>query len=167
LRRHHPQARLLIVGEVKFDNSATRLDNRGYLAELHELVRELGLGDAVDFIGERNDIPQIMTRADVVLVPSTEEPFGRTVAEAMAVGSPVVATTVGGPAEVIEDGSTGLLAPPGEPGAWSQAIGSILDDPEWALEMGRRAADIVRRRFSTERHAATMMEVYAHARSQG
>jgi len=55
---------------------------------------------------------------------------GRTVAEAMAVGTPVVATNVGGPAELIEDGVTGLLAPPGEPTAWSNAIRRIVEDPQ-------------------------------------
>jgi len=163
LRRHHPHARLLIVGEVKFADANTRLDNRGYLAELHRLVRELGLGEAVEFAGEREDIPQIMARADVVLVPSVEEPFGRSVAEAMAVGTPVIATTVGGPAELIEDGVTGLLAPPGEPAAWSEAIGRILDNPEWALQMGRGASDVAQRRFAVERHVASMMEVYETA----
>jgi L-malate glycosyltransferase len=163
VRCHHPQARLLIVGEVKFAEAATRLDNRGYLAGLHRLVHELGLGEAVEFAGERDDIPQIMSAADAVLLPSVEEPFGRTVAEAMAVGAPVVATTVGGPAELIDDGITGLLVPPGEPGAWSEAIRRLLDDPEWALQVGRRASDVARQRFATERHVAAMMEVYAQA----
>jgi glycosyltransferase involved in cell wall biosynthesis len=160
VRDHHPNAHLSIVGEVKFAEAATRLDNRGYLAELHQLVLDLGLEDAVDFVGERNDIPQIMAGANVVLVPSIEEPFGRTVAEAMAVGTPVVATTVGGPAEVIEDGRTGLLVPPGEPAAWSEAIRSILEHPEEAREMGRCAGEVAHRRFAVERHVAAMMEAY-------
>jgi L-malate glycosyltransferase len=163
VRRSHPQVRLLIVGEIKFAEAATRLDNRGYLAGLHRLARELRLEEAVEFAGERDDIPQIMASADAVLVPSVEEPFGRTVAEAMAVGTPVVATTVGGPAELIDDGITGLLAPPGEPAAWSEAIRRILDDPEWARELGRRAGEVAQRRFATERHVAAMMEVYAQA----
>jgi glycosyltransferase involved in cell wall biosynthesis len=160
VRSHYPKARLQVVGDVKFDSAGTRFDNRGYLAELHRLVSELGLGNAVDFVGERNDIPQIMARADVVLAPSIEEPFGRTVAEAMAVGTPVIATTVGGPAELIEDGTTGLLAPPGEPPAWSSAILRILDHPIKAREMGRNAVVVAHRRFATDRHVATMMEVY-------
>jgi L-malate glycosyltransferase len=160
LRTDHPRARLLIVGEVKFADAATRLDNRGYLAGLHELARELGLAEAVEFVGEREDVPEIMARADAVLVPSIEEPFGRTVAEAMAVGSPVVATNVGGPAEVIDNGTTGLLVPPGEPGAWSQAIQSILENPHMASEMGRRASEVAHRRFAVSHHVASMLDVY-------
>jgi glycosyltransferase involved in cell wall biosynthesis len=161
VRRHHPHARLLIVGEVKFAEAATRLDNRGYLAGLHRLVEKLGLGEAVEFAGEREDVPEIMASADAVLVPSVEEPFGRTVAEAMAVGTPVVATTVGGPAELIDDGITGLLVPPGEPGAWSEAICRLLNDSEWARQLDRRASEVARWRFATERHVAAMIEVYA------
>ena len=112
----------MIVGEVKFGGAATRLDNDGYLAELHRLIDELGLGDAVEFAGEREDVPELMAEADVLLAPSTEEPFGRTVVEAMAVETPVVATSVGGPSEVIDDGVTGLLVAPENPIAWSQAI---------------------------------------------
>lgn len=160
LRNHHPNARLMIVGEVKFVGANTRLDNRGYLAELHRLVEGLGLADAVEFVGEREDVPEIMAHADVILVPSIEEPFGRTVAEAMAVGTPVVATTVGGPAEVIEDGTTGLLAPPGDPLAWSEAIRRILEHPDWSREMARRGGEVARRRFATQRHAAAMMKLY-------
>jgi glycosyltransferase involved in cell wall biosynthesis len=164
LRADHPHARLLIVGEVKFAAANTRLDNRAYLAELHRLARELSLQDAVEFLGERHDVPEIMARADAILVPSIEEPFGRTVAEAMAVGTPVVATSVGGPAELIEDGVTGLLAPPREPAAWSHAIRRIVDDPQWAREMGRRAGETARERFAVERHVAAMMEVYESVR---
>jgi glycosyltransferase involved in cell wall biosynthesis len=167
LRRDHPDVRLTIVGEVKFAGSTTRLDNRAYLAELRLLVAQLGLTDAVDFVGERDDIPELMAGATAVLVPSLEEPFGRTVAEAMAIGTPVVATTVGGPAEVIEDGSTGLLAPPGEPDAWSEAISRILRDPQWAQAMAARASEVARRRFAPERHAAAMIEVFELAQAGG
>jgi glycosyltransferase involved in cell wall biosynthesis len=167
LRADHPHARLQVIGEVKFAGAATRLDNRGYLADLQRLVRELGLEDAVEFLGERDDVPKIMGRADAILVPSTEEPFGRTVAEAMAVGTPVVATSVGGPAELIDDGVTGLLAPPGEPIAWTSAIRRIVEDPEWAREMGRRASEVARERFAVERHVVAMMEVYESVGAAG
>lgn len=167
LRTDYPHARLLIVGGVKFASNNTRLDNRGYLADLHELVGKLGLEDAVDFLGERDDVPEIMARVDAVLVPSIEEPFGRTVAEAMAIGTPAIATSVGGPAELINDGATGLLAPPGEPAAWSGAIRRIVEHPEWASEMGRRASEVARERFATERHVAAMMEVYESVEPAG
>lgn len=165
LRRRHQNARLLIVGEIKFAGAATRLDNRGYRAELHKLVSDLRLVGAVEFVGEREDVPDIMANADVILVPSIEEPFGRTVAEAMAVETPVVATTIGGPAELIDNGTTGLLVPPADPVAWSEAITSILEKPGWAREMARRGGDIARQRFAPERHAAAMLEIYRLAQT--
>ncbi len=163
LRDRHPGARLQIVGDIKFSGAGTRLDNHGYLAELRGLIEKFGLGEAVDFTGERDDVPELMARADVLLAPSTEEPFGRTVVEAMAVETPVVATSIGGPAEVIDDGLTGLLVEPGDPGAWCKAIETILDRPDWAREMSRRGAEVVHRRFATERHVAAMIEVYESA----
>lgn len=163
LRLSRPNARLQIVGDVKFSGAGTRLDNRSYLMELRRLVERLGLVDAVEFTGERDDVPQVMAQADILLVPSTEEPFGRTVVEAMAVETPVIATNIGGPAEVIDDGLTGLLVPPGDAAAWSEAIGRILGHPEWAREMSHRAIEIVHRRFATERHVAAMTAIYESA----
>src|SRR5207302_5178465 len=96
--------RLLVVGSPKFTSGATRLDNRAYLDELHRLVAELGLDDTVLFLGEREDVPEILAATDLVLVPSWEEPFGRAIVETMAMGVPVIATSIGGPAEIISDG---------------------------------------------------------------
>ena len=165
IRVRHGRARLWIVGEVKFASAFTRLDNPGYLAKLGRLVKELGLGGCVEFVGEREDVPEIMAHADAILVPSVEEPFGRTVAEAMAVGAPVVATTVGGPPELIDDGVTGLLVAPGDPHAWSQAVLRVLDHPDRSSEMGRRASEVARQRFAPDRHASAMIQVYRDAMS--
>ena len=115
IRRTHRSAVLLLVGEAKFVARATRYDNRSYLRRLHELVAELGLGGAVRFLGEREDVPEILRACDVALLPSWDEPFGRAVVEAMAMGAPIVATSVGGPAEIIRDGVDGLLVAPRRP----------------------------------------------------
>jgi glycosyltransferase involved in cell wall biosynthesis len=165
VRRSRPAARLWIVGDVKFDGASTRFDNRAYLEQLHRLVSELGLAEAVEFTGERGDVAEIMARADVVLAPSHEEPFGRAVAEAMAVGAPVVATSVGGPAELIDDRVTGLLVDPRAPSAWSEAVGRLLDAPAWARAMGRRASEVAHARFAVDRHARAMIETFDGARS--
>lgn len=141
VRRRRPDARLAIVGDVTFAARATRFDNHAYLARLRELVAELRLEDAVIFAGRRSDVPTIMRAVDALLLPSWEEPFGRVVAEAMAAGTPVVATSVGGPAEIIADGRDGLLAPPRHPAAWAAAINRLLDDPAEARRMGERARE--------------------------
>jgi glycosyltransferase involved in cell wall biosynthesis len=139
VRRHHPDARLLIVGDITFASRSTRFDNHAYVAGLHALVEELDLHDAVIFTGRQGGMPQVMQAIDVLLLPSWEEPFGRVVAEAMAAGRPVVATNVGGPAETITHGHDGLLAPPKDPDAWAAAINRVLDDPAAARRLGERA----------------------------
>jgi L-malate glycosyltransferase len=97
LARTHPRIRLLIVGSAKFVSKATRFDNIRYRAELESLTRSLGVEDNVVFMGEREDVPEILRALDVLLMPSWEEPFGRAIIEAMAMAVPVVATSVGGP----------------------------------------------------------------------
>ncbi len=160
VRARHPRATLLVVGETKFTARATRFDNRAYLRELHELVAGLGLQDAVRFLGEREDVPEILRASDVALVPSWDEPFGRSVVEAMAMGIPTVATTVGGPAEVVTDGVDGVLAAPRRPEAWAAAIGRLLDDDRARAEMGAAARRSALARFGHDRHAARIVALY-------
>ncbi|MBV9818433.1 MAG: glycosyltransferase family 4 protein [Solirubrobacterales bacterium] len=159
LRAGHPQARLLIVGEAKFVAKATRFDNRAYLDGLHRLVEEVGLGDAVRFLGEREDIPEVMRACDVALTPSWEEPFGRVVVEAMAMGVPVVATAAGGPAEIITDGRDGLLVTPRRPDLLAAAIERLLDDADLRDALGT-AARRTASGYGAQRHVAGVMGVY-------
>lgn len=97
LAERRPQLRLLVVGEAKFLSDSTRFDNRAYLRSLHELAGEARLAGRVSFLGERGDVPAIMGALDALLVPSHDEPFGRVVVEAMAVGTPVIASAAAGP----------------------------------------------------------------------
>lgn len=164
LRRRHPELRLLLVGSAKFDSPSTRHDNSSYLAGLHRQVAAAGLGDAVSFLGERDDLPEILAALDLVLVPSWEEPFGRTVIEAMAAGVPVAATAIGGPAEILDHGRTGLLLAPHEPWRWVEEIGPLLDDGRRRAEMAALAGAEARRRFGIEQHVDAVLEVYAGVR---
>jgi glycosyltransferase involved in cell wall biosynthesis len=129
LRDRGRDVRLLLVGTTKFDSAATRYDNRAYLARLESLVRELGLDERVVFGGERNDVPLVMRASDALLVPSWAEPFGRTVIEGMAIAVPVVATNVGGPAEIVSDGRDGLLVEPRRPELWADAVERLIAEP--------------------------------------
>jgi glycosyltransferase involved in cell wall biosynthesis len=158
-RRTYPGACLLIVGSVKFDATGTRFGNRAFLVELEQLVGALGLRDAVRFMGEREDVPEILGALDALLVPSTGEPFGRTVIEAMAMQAPVIATEDGGPAEIVEHGLTGLLAPARDPLRWAEAIITVLGDPEAARARARRARAVAVERFGADRHARAMADI--------
>jgi glycosyltransferase involved in cell wall biosynthesis len=160
LHRRHPDARLLVVGEVKFADRATRYDNVAYLKLLHRLVAELGLEQHVEFWGERSDVATITRALDVLVGPSWEEPFGRSVIEAMAMETAVVATNVGGPAEYIEDGVDGVLLSPKDIPAWAAAVAGLFDDPDQRLEMGRRGSRKVRKLFERRDYAAKVVHVY-------
>jgi L-malate glycosyltransferase len=160
LRSTHPEAILLVVGETKFTTRATRYDNRAYLRGLHEIIGQLGLQGAVRFLGEREDVPAILRASDVALAPSWDEPFGRAVVEAMAMGVPTVATRVGGPSEIIDDGIDGVLVAPRRPEAWSTAIGRLLDDEPGRLAMGAAARRTALARFGRERHAVDVVALY-------
>lgn len=156
-------AHLLLIGSAKFLARATRFDNAQYVAGLQRLVADYGLEDRVSWLGEREDVPELVRALDILLLPSWEEPFGRAVIEAMALETPVIATSVGGPPEIIEHGREGLLLAPREPSLWADAVGRLAHDPERRAEMGRAGRRCVERRFSVAHHLTAMLEVYEHA----
>jgi glycosyltransferase involved in cell wall biosynthesis len=163
LRARGIDAHLLLIGSAKFVARATRFDNEAYVARLRELVAVAGLDDRVSWLGEREDVPELMRALDVLLLPSWEEPFGRALIEAMALGVPVVATNVGGPPEILEDGREGYLLAPREPAAWARAIARIVESPERAAEMGRAGTLRVKQSFTLERNVAETLAVYERA----
>ena len=160
VRRTHPNAVLLLVGEAKFVARATRYDNRSYLRRLHETVAELGLDGAVRFLGEREDVPEILRACDVALVPSWDEPFGRSVVEAMAMGVAIVATAVGGPAEIIRDGIDGVLVAPRHARTLAVSIARLLDEPATRQALGRVARASAVERFGAHQHVAGVSSLY-------
>ena len=150
-----PNARAFVVGEAPERG-------RAYREELDRLVERLGITDRVIFAGFREDVPELMQLLQVVVHASvTPEPFGRVIAEAMAMGKPVVATSAGGPLEIVEDGATGYLVGADEPEAMARAIIRLLTDPAGADRIGRRGHETVVARFSAEAHARTVEQVYA------
>jgi glycosyltransferase involved in cell wall biosynthesis len=163
MRDRGVEADLLLVGSAKFVAASTRFANQDYVARLRALVASSGLQDRVHWLGEREDVPEILRALDVLLLPSWEEPFGRAVVEAMAMSVPVVATAVGGPREIIEDGREGRLVAPRDAAAWAAAIGAVLDAPQRGAAMGRAGRDRVERDFTFERQARAMIEVYRQA----
>jgi glycosyltransferase involved in cell wall biosynthesis len=167
LRARLPQVRLLVVGVPTFVGPRVRYDNLGYLEGLRALVRDQSLDEHVRWLGAREDVPRLMRAADVTIVPSWQEPFGRVVVESMAMGTPVVATSFGGPAEVITDGVDGMLVDPDDHDGWVQALACLLENRERRLAMGERAVEIVRSRFRRERHAAQMLGIYRELTSRG
>ncbi len=163
LREEGIDAHLLLIGSAKFVARSTRFDNEAYVAGLRAQVADAGLQDRVSWLGEREDVPELVRALDILLLPSTEEPFGRAVIEAMALAVPVLATNVGGPAEIIEDGLEGYLLAPHEPGAWARAVRAIVERADRGVGMGRAGRRRVQEAFTSEHHAAAMLAVYERA----
>jgi glycosyltransferase involved in cell wall biosynthesis len=127
---------------------------------LEEMVTRLGLEEQVNFLGFVVDTPAFLASIDIFVLPSLREGLGVAALEAMAAGKAVVASRVGGLAEVISEGRTGLLVPPQDSQTLSNAIAELIADPERARAMGQRAATHVREHFTLERMAAANEAYY-------
>jgi glycosyltransferase involved in cell wall biosynthesis len=160
-------ATLTVAGSAGHD---PRLPERGY----PDLLRTLAGGADVRFtgpVGER-DLPSLYRRAAVFVLPTVEQTcYGRPVAvtellglsvlEAMASGTPVVASRTGGLPEVVRDGETGFLVTPGDVGELRDRIASLLGDPVLAGRIARQAREALLERFTWERTAERCLSAYA------
>ena len=163
VRREHPDALLLIGGTAKFLTPGTRYDNRAYLSELHAAAAAVEGRDSVLFLGERDDVPRLLQALDVLVMPSWEEPFGRVAVEAMAMGTAVVVTDVGGPPEYVEHGVTGLLTPPRMPEALATEIVRLLSNDELRERIGSAGQRAVRARFGVGPYRERVLEAFERA----
>jgi glycosyltransferase involved in cell wall biosynthesis len=134
-----PEARLVVVG-------------KGELREqLEALAAELQVSDRVAFLGERTDVPALMAAADALVLSSAWEGLPNVVMEAMATGLPVVATDVGGVAELVIDGETGFTVPPGSPDHLASAMTTLATYPkERRVGLGAAGQRFVRQHFSLD-----------------
>ncbi len=163
LREEGVDAHLLLIGSAKFVSRATRFDNEAYVASLRRLIATRGLEDRVTLLGERGDVPDLIRALDVLLLPSHEEPFGRALLEAMALEVPVVATSVGGPPELVREGREGALAPPQDPQAWAGAVRRVLESPEGGRALGRAGRRRIVESFGVNDHVQAALELYRRA----
>jgi glycosyltransferase involved in cell wall biosynthesis len=146
LRAAGVDAELAIVG---------RDGDQAYAAGLHELVRNLGIGDHVRFLGESSDVASHMRAADVLLVPAGEvTPL--VLMEAMAVGTPVIAARMGSIPDVVVDEESGLLVAPGDADAMAAAVRRLVDQPELGAELARAGRERVETRFDARRSHETL-----------
>ena len=141
------KATLLIIGQAT---------NLNYKRSIKKQIALYKLKDRVRFLGVRQDIDDILPQLDIVVVAATAEPFGRTTIEAMAAGKPVVATNSGASPEIVINGETGSLVPPGDPEGIAGAIIKIIADPEKGKEMGRLGRIRVCDYFSVEKYVSSV-----------
>lgn len=146
--RKLPEARLLIAGE-------------GYLmSQLKLLCDSLELNGHVTFLGRRNDVRRLLETSDIFVMPSLREGCPNALIEAMSVGVPCVATSIGPVAELVRDGEHVALVPPSAPEAMAEAIVSLASRPDEARAMGHRAMEMARRRFTPARVSEALESVY-------
>lgn len=148
-----PDLRLVIVGEPIFQWRDER-------DRLEAIARALGVADRVAFAGHREDAAAVLGAFDVFVVPSLFEPFGRVVIEAMAASRPVVASRAGGVPEIVLDGETGLLVPPGDDAALAEAVLALLGDEERARRLGAAGRRRVAEAFTLDAQVAGLVAAY-------
>jgi len=129
-------------------------------AELERSARNQGVADMVDFVGERLDIVALLSAADVFLLPSSQESFGMSAMEAMACGTPVVASRVGGLPEVIDDGDTGFLCDEDDTSAMAARAIELLTDAALHERMASAGAAVVRTRFCEDAIVPQYLQLY-------
>jgi glycosyltransferase involved in cell wall biosynthesis len=127
---------------------------------LHELTRKLGLHEQVEFLGFVTDVPGFLSSIDIFVLPSLFEGLGVAVLEAMAAARPVVASDVGGLRELVADGESGLLVPPGVASSLAQALLTLIAEKNLIREMGKNGRARVREHFTMERMARQNEDYY-------
>jgi glycosyltransferase involved in cell wall biosynthesis len=136
-------------------------------ANLVALARELAITDNVIFAGSRRGAAELMRGFDFTLLGSSEEGFPNALMESMARAIPVVATAVGGVAELVNDGIDGLLVPYGDTAAMATSILWMIEHPDERQAMGANGRARIAREFSTERMVSATQDVYDEMLSRG
>lgn len=139
-----PKVRLMIAGDGSLR------------AGLATLAGQLGIADAVIWTGFRTDIPRLLAAMDIYVQSSVNEGLSLSILEAMAAGKPVIITDVGGARELVEDGKTGVLIPPGSSGAIAASLLELIENPAKMSKIAQNGRDYVVHEFGLER----MMESY-------
>ena len=128
--------------------------------ELEAQAQALGIRDRVMFLGSRRDTLELLSGFDVFVLPSVIEGMSNALLEAMAVGLPVVATSVGGNSEVVVDGQTGFLVPAADPGSMAAAIVKLLHAPEMGTEIGAAGKRLVADKYRVDVMVRKIEELY-------
>jgi glycosyltransferase involved in cell wall biosynthesis len=149
LRCGQPRLHLVLIGSGPDEN------------DLRDRIARLGLADVVTLLGARESVAEIIAASDVFVQPSLNEGLSQATLEAMSIGTPVVATDVGGTSDVLKPGQTGWSVPPGEPIALAQAIHQALSNPRMASTYTDAAQRLVTQTCSFADHLERLQAVYA------
>ena len=148
LKAIHPSLHLVIVGAGPLKD------------ELSVLATGLGVQNSVQLLGHREDIDLCLKGMDLFVFPSLNEGMGRALIEAMAAGLPVVATRVGGIPALIDSGSNGLLVPPADVKALAAALRALIEQPQFAKQLGECAHNSITERFTVGHMVQSIETLY-------
>jgi glycosyltransferase involved in cell wall biosynthesis len=148
ITREFPETRFVLMGDGEMRK------------EFERQVAELGLSNHFLFLGRRDDVPRILACCDIAVLPSRAEGLPNAVLEYLAVGLPTVATRVGGNAEIIRDGETGLLVPPADSSALAGALLRLLREPALRASLARNGRDSVASEFSFQKMIEKTDQLY-------
>ena len=148
-----PDTHFVLAGGDPFD-----IDD-GYPTKLHLLAEELGIANNVTFTGHLDEVGVVLAAMDLFVHPGEPEPFGLVNLEAMAMGKPVVAFAHGALPEIVEQGVTGVLVPPGDEGACAAAITRLLQEPETMADFGAAGRARVESCFQIGRTVSALDEI--------
>lgn len=153
--REFPSARFVVVGDTMSQY------DREYKESVERLIEKEGLKDRVILAGFRKDIPAVMGSLDIVVHASIRpDALPTVILEAMFMEKPVVATDVGGVPEIIDDGRSGFVVPPGDPAAMAEAVLKLLRDKALRENMGRQGKRVLLERFRAEDYLQRVTGVY-------
>jgi len=151
-----PNSTLLIVG-----SPGNRKEDRDYLRRLKSMSNKGVLRKHVIFTGQRQDIDRIMAAVDITIHSAVEpEPFGRVIVESMSANTPVIATNAGGVREIVKDGVNGLLVPPQDIAALSEAMLRLSESNTFATELAGAGYMTAEERFSVTNHVKQIEALY-------
>jgi glycosyltransferase involved in cell wall biosynthesis len=149
LLHRHPSIQVAITGE----------GDEKIVAQVKERVRELQIKPRVHFLGWISDMPAFYRACDIACIPSRAEPFGRTAIEAFAVGTPTVATAVGGLKDIVSDGNTGWLVPYGDRGALRDAVQEAIYNPDVRQKMSANARQVADAKYHEKVYKKRIVEL--------
>jgi glycosyltransferase involved in cell wall biosynthesis len=149
-----------LVHERHADTALVLIGDGELRASLQQSAMDEGVADSVHFLGDRNDVGDLLQGLDLFVLSSLSEGYSMALLEASAVALPIVATDVGGNGEIVRDDHTGYLAPAGNPALLAEAMLALLGDPQHAMALGQSARAWVERHGSLEAMALRYAQLY-------
>ncbi len=151
-----PDWHFLIVGE----RYSSKAESKTYFEKMLTCLKQSGVDDRVHWLGYRTDIPGILDQAELLIHPARQEPFGRVLLEAAALGKAIIATDVGGTSEMLSHRESAWLVPPGEPQLLYEACEKLMPDPEIRQMFGSNAQKRISTQFTVEKSAQELASIW-------